>query len=75
MQFGDPYVWLLALHLAVMGYYLGSDVVVNQMTFYLIASRDVTPEQMRIFEFSRYTGRPGFCQVACRLLAQAADMP
>ncbi len=53
MQHGDPYVWMLALHLAVMGYYLGSDVVVNQMTFYLIASSKVTPQQrtrMRRFQ-------------------------
>lgn len=49
----DPYAWLLALHLAVVGYYLGSDFVVNQMTFYLIDSGHVTPPQrtrMRRFQ-------------------------
>jgi len=37
-----PTVWMFALHFAVIGYYLGSDFVVNQMTFYLIASKDVS---------------------------------
>ncbi len=49
----DPHAWLLALHLAVIGYYLGSDFVVNQMTFYLIDSGHVTPAQrtrMRRFQ-------------------------
>ena len=42
--------------MAVIGYYLGSDFVVNQMTFYLIASKDVTPEvrtRMRRFQLLR----------------------
>ena len=39
----DPYAWLLALHLAVVGYYLGSDFVVNQMTFYLICLLYTSP--------------------------------
>lgn len=49
----DPVTWMLVFHMAVIGYYLGSDFVVNQMTFYLIASRDVTPEtrtRMRKFQ-------------------------
>ena len=44
MLANDPTTWMLALHMAVIGYYLGSDFVVNQSTFYLIASKEVTPE-------------------------------
>ncbi len=43
--FADTYTWVFALHMVVIGYYLGSDFVVDQWTWYLITSPKDPPEE------------------------------
>jgi hypothetical protein len=48
----DPYLIAFAAHLAVIGYYMGSDLVVNQSTWYFINSTaDPVAERSRKLHF------------------------
>ena len=48
----DTYTWVFALHMIVIGYYMGSDFVVDQWTWYLIKSRkDPAEERVRKLKF------------------------
>lgn len=48
----DTYTWVFALHLVVIGYYMGADFVVDQWTWYLIKSVKDSPEERgRKFKF------------------------
>jgi hypothetical protein len=48
----DTYTWVFALHMIVIGYYMGSDFVVDQWTWYLIKSvKDPADERIRKLKF------------------------
>ncbi len=48
----SSYALMLWLHIAVMGYWLGSDLVVNQLTHYFKNARDMSVEQrMKLWDF------------------------
>lgn len=50
--YADTYTWAFALHMIVIGYYLGSDFVVDQWTWYLIKSaKDPVDERTRKLKF------------------------
>ena len=54
MQVIDTYTWVFALHMIVIGYYMGSDFVVDQWTWYLIKShKDPAEERVRIRGLSK----------------------
>ena len=48
----EVYGWLKLAHVAVWGYWIGSDLVVNQLTHYLThAERMSGPERNRLWKF------------------------
>jgi hypothetical protein len=50
--YADTYTWVFALHMIVIGYYIGADVVVDQWTWFLIKSaKDPVEERTRKLKF------------------------
>ncbi|MDX2224252.1 MAG: hypothetical protein SFV21_15995 [Rhodospirillaceae bacterium] len=50
--YADTYTWVFALHMIVIGYYLGADFVVDQWTWYFIKSaKDTAEERARKLKF------------------------
>ncbi|HVN43594.1 MAG TPA: hypothetical protein VMT50_12490, partial [Steroidobacteraceae bacterium] len=48
----SSYEFLLWMHVLVMGYWVGSDLVVNALTLYLVRARTLPgPERKRLWDF------------------------